>query len=343
MLQMISPGSLQQYDEFGAAVACGLDDFGTLWLAVGVPGRDNDAGAVWMYLHDSASDTWTLQETLQPAGLQSGDRFGDALALDGDLLVIGAPGADNDGGAVHVHRLSFSNQTWDATYLVAANESSASGDFGASVGVSGYHILIGAPDGAGHASLWKDISTAGLLVHSMDLPPDDWTNIEGWGTAVSIEGTRLLIGGPPHTGSGPDGVAAVFRQTDNDEYQIVAMLGEGDWGSDARHGTCVLLDEMTAWIGAPPRVCGWINRRRDRSMGCAADPRLPRGPRLRLRRGCHRPEHVDQRLDGRCRRRSDRRRPDRHSRSARGAGVLGKLPLIRPIALCPAHIRRMFA
>jgi hypothetical protein len=253
MLQMISPGSLEQYDEFGAAVACGLDDFGTLWLAVGVPGRDNDAGAVWMYLHDSASDTWTLQEALQPAGLQTGDRFGDALALDGDLLVIGAPapGIDDDGGAVHVHRLSFSNQTWDATYLVAANESSASGDFGASVGVSGYHILIGAPDGAGHASLWRDISTAGLLVHSMDLPPDDWTNIEGWGTAVSIEGTRLLIGGPPHTGSGPDGVAAVFRQTDNFEYQIVAMLGEGDWGSDARHGTCVLLDEMTAWIGAP--------------------------------------------------------------------------------------------
>jgi len=251
MLQMISPGSLERYDEFGDAVACGLDDYGILWLAVGVPGRDNDAGAVWMYLHDSASDTWTLQETVQPAGLQAGDRFGDAVALDGDLLVIGAPGTDSDSGAVYVRRLSAATQTWDDTYSIAASESSATGGFGSSVAVSGYHILIGGPDGTGHASLWTDISTAGLLVHSMDLSPDSWIDVEGWGTAVAIEGDRAVVGGPPDTGSGPDGLAAVFRQTDNDEFQIVARLGEGDWGSDARHGTSVLLSNHVVWVAAP--------------------------------------------------------------------------------------------
>lgn len=250
-LQMISPETLDTYDKFGASVASGLDDSGNVWLAVGLPGRNNDAGAVWMYQHDVAADAWTLQQTIQPAGLQAGDDFGAAVALDGDLLVIGAPGTNNNAGHVYIRRLLVGSGTWDAAHDVAASATSATGEFGSAVDVWQYFVLIGAPDGTGHVSLWEDVSTAGLFNYVMDLAPDSWTDIEGWGTAVAINATRAVVGSPPHTGSGPDGIAAVFRDVSSGDFQLVAMLGEGDWGSDARNGSCVLLDGETAWVGAP--------------------------------------------------------------------------------------------
>ncbi len=52
MLQMISPGSLHQNDAFGAAVACGPDDYGALCLALGAPARATSTRAAWTHLHD---------------------------------------------------------------------------------------------------------------------------------------------------------------------------------------------------------------------------------------------------------------------------------------------------
>lgn len=268
LLQMIFPGAPAGYDEFGASVAIGLDDYGTLWLAVGSPGRNNDAGAVWVYQQDDSTNLWTLQQIIQPAGLLAGDEFGAAVALDGDLLVIGAPGTNGGEGHVYIRRFWADSGTWDTAHDVAGSATTATGQFGSAVDVWQYFVLIGAPDGAGHVSLWEDVSTAGLFNHLMDLSPDDWTDITNWGYAVAIEVDRAVIGSP----GGNNGTAAVFRDLSSGNFQLVAMLDGNNLDFQPRHGKCVALDNGTAWVGAPDAGAGVVSRWDvSRTPGCPGD------------------------------------------------------------------------
>ena len=85
---------------FGSAIAVSAD-----LLAVGAPGDFNpdpeapvrDAtGAVYVFSRQGAG--WVpLGEPLVPEGARAGDRFGYAVSLAGNRLIVGAPGDDRSG------------------------------------------------------------------------------------------------------------------------------------------------------------------------------------------------------------------------------------------------------
>ncbi|MEM7167354.1 MAG: hypothetical protein AAF581_17970 [Planctomycetota bacterium] len=109
--------TLQQFDRFGRALAQlgDLNGDGIGELVVGVPGDDDggtDAGAVYV-LYMNALGEVVAHVKLGPGQggfsgvLASGDRFGESLAVVGDVnldgvpdLAVGAPGTD-DGGSDH--------------------------------------------------------------------------------------------------------------------------------------------------------------------------------------------------------------------------------------------------
>ncbi len=107
---VLPPGmSLSAEDRFGASAAYLGNDV----LAIGAPGEDGDAGALYLFqILDPVPATFTVALLARIAGgeggftgvLAAGDGFGSAVAavddLDGDGfedLVVGAPGCD-DGG-----------------------------------------------------------------------------------------------------------------------------------------------------------------------------------------------------------------------------------------------------
>ena len=76
-----------------------------------------DTGAVKIY--NRSGDDWNLQQTISDAAtgftsLLPHDRFGQAVAIDGDTVVVGAPGDDghsgDNTGAVYV--FTRSGSTW---------------------------------------------------------------------------------------------------------------------------------------------------------------------------------------------------------------------------------------
>jgi CSLREA domain-containing protein len=113
-----------------------------------------DARAVYPVVIDP---NFTQQAYLKASNTEAGDRFGFAIAVSGDTVVVGAnledsnatgvngPQADNstaDSGAVYVFVRSGGSWTQQA-YLKASN-TGASDEFGISVTVSGDTLVVGA-------------------------------------------------------------------------------------------------------------------------------------------------------------------------------------------------------
>jgi len=85
---------------FGAALAADGDR-----VAVGAPGDDHDGfntGAVHIYTRDGGA--WVLRQRLQPEGGPY-QYFGEALALDGDRLLVAGAEPLPDGGSIGVAHL----------------------------------------------------------------------------------------------------------------------------------------------------------------------------------------------------------------------------------------------
>lgn len=154
-------------DLFGFAVALSGDTLAVsadneASAAFGVGGDQGDdsaagAGAVYMFVRNTANATWSQQAYIKASNTGRGDFFGSAVALSGDTLAVGAyheasaantvngnQGDDNakDAGAVYV--FARTGTTWmQQAYIKAAN--AGAGDlFGASVALSGDTLAVGA-------------------------------------------------------------------------------------------------------------------------------------------------------------------------------------------------------
>jgi choice-of-anchor B domain-containing protein len=71
---------------FGAAIAIQHDV-----ALIGAPGSGDGHGAAYLYRRDSGSGVWQEQSRLAPFNSVRGDRFGSAVAVDGDDIWVGAP------------------------------------------------------------------------------------------------------------------------------------------------------------------------------------------------------------------------------------------------------------
>ncbi|MGH7463559.1 MAG: choice-of-anchor B family protein [Longimicrobiales bacterium] len=85
---------------FGAAIALQGDI-----VVIGAPGSDDGRGAAFLYRRDPRTGVWSGQSQLAAADAESGDRFGTAVALDGDDVWVGAPAPrGTDTGTTWIYR-----------------------------------------------------------------------------------------------------------------------------------------------------------------------------------------------------------------------------------------------
>jgi len=148
---ILSPSPADRTTQFGTAVALS----GTR-LAVGAPdARDedeNEVGAVSVFTCDG---TWERETRLVPAEANEFTGFGEAVALAGDRLFVGAPSwvdtAGVETGTVFEYARADGSVRLRNRYVPAGAEDVDR--FGATVTVDGETVLVGAPavdtDGGG--------------------------------------------------------------------------------------------------------------------------------------------------------------------------------------------------
>lgn len=144
----ISPSVIPGDEHFGSAVSVNGDT-----AAVGADFAFGGLGRVLVFrrLEGTQSD-WqeeavlTVEEDGFPTNTE--DYFGNALALDGNTLVVGAVGEDIGFGFIQVgacYRYCYDGSQWRLTRKLVQSVRSSNDNFGASLSVSGDFTMVGAP------------------------------------------------------------------------------------------------------------------------------------------------------------------------------------------------------
>ena len=156
-------------------------------------GAPSDAGPGAVLRFPTTGGQATLLPSPDPS---AADRFGASLALDGDLLIVGAPGTDGDRGAAYAFPADFPATGASPTATLALAEGRGGDAFGTSLTATGASVLVGAPGadaGAGAAILFTRTGDDGEWQESSRLSfPEEGP--ARYGTAVAFDGRSAWVG-----------------------------------------------------------------------------------------------------------------------------------------------------
>jgi hypothetical protein len=177
------------------------------------------------------------------------DQFGQAVALDGDTLLIGAPkDADNGQYSGSAYVFVRTDSTWTLQQKLLASDGEAHDFFGYSVSLSGDSALIGAIGvDSFKGAAYVFIRTGTTWTQQAQLLAIDGAINDQVGCSVSLSEDTALIGAYGHDSN--EGSAYVFIRTGTSWTQQ-AQLFASDGSTNDQFGLSVALDGDTALIGA---------------------------------------------------------------------------------------------
>jgi len=200
-VQQILPGTRRVGDQFGISVAVD-SSVGQGFLVVGAFRNDEvqpDAGKA--YVFERGVGAWSeMDEIFAPDG-EASDRFGFAVAIDGDTLAIGAPDARKDAGnptagAVYVFTYPGTGSQWIFQQKLTASDGVNGDAFGWAVDIQGDTIAVGALEkGSGLGAAYA-FARDGLGVWSEQgiLADPEGEAGDFLGISVSVDGDTIAVG-----------------------------------------------------------------------------------------------------------------------------------------------------
>jgi len=201
-------------DEFGTAVAL-YDDL----LVIGAPYNDHtgltDAGAVYVFERQSVHFDQRFKLTASDAA--SDDRYGSAVAIDVETLLVATSVAATASGAVYPYRRLA--VLWTEHPKVTGDF--ASGDsFGSSVAISGSSALIGAATdptgGADAGAAYVFVRSGTNWSREARFQGVDTVLGDAFGASIAIDGDTAVVGARQQVGCGggaTPGAAYVFTRS----------------------------------------------------------------------------------------------------------------------------------
>lgn len=242
-------------DRLGASLALRSDT-----ALVGAPARDESglhSGAAYVFARSALQ--WTEQTKLAASDGVDGAGFGQAVALSADSTLIGAPGRDEAGagsGAAYV--FVRDGEQWTEQGKLVPSEGQEGSGFGWAVALDGDTALIGAPrdhDNRMIDAAYVFVRDAGQWTEQQKVVPSQGPAlVEGFGTAVALEGDTALIGtaGVYEEGLDQPATGAVFVfARDGEQWTEQPKLVPTDPELAGEFGQAVSLYGDTALVGAP--------------------------------------------------------------------------------------------
>ena len=229
----------------------------------GLPVLTQAAGALFLALlcaGDAAAQKYESVALTSPE-LQADEFFGHGVAIDGNLLVVGASRTDDMGywaGSVYVFRRDPSTRAWSSEAKLLASDGFTYDRFGMFVSVDGDLVGAGARTAnhygqdSGAAYLFRRDPLSGEWWQEAKLLPSDGAPHDHFGVCVNVDGDTALVGAYQNDHFGPDsGAAYVFRRDPltGDWYEAQKIVpADGEAGD--KFGHYFTIDGDVAVIGS---------------------------------------------------------------------------------------------
>jgi len=215
-------------------------------------GDVSKAGAVYVFKKNGKS--WRYKNKVVSPEPQTGDNFGRALAIQGNLLVVTARKNDAERGAVYVFEKKGDQYVHKVT-LEASD--SADGDyFGQSVALQGSFMVIGArntvgPNGKPAGGFYLFRQKGGQWLEVTKVTPTDGKDEDQYGFAIAIKGNTIVVTARRADPSGLKNAGAVYVYSlKGDSVQLVTKLTASDAVAGDEFGQSVAFVGDTIAVGA---------------------------------------------------------------------------------------------
>jgi FG-GAP repeat len=198
---------------------------------------------------------WVEQDKLIALDATAGDDFGQVVAIDGDIAIVGAPWDDDvasKSGSAYLFDVTTGTQLFK---LTAADAEADDASLGVSVAISDNIAIVGA-QGDDHAAgidsgsaYLFDVTTGTQLAK---LTAYDATPVDLFGCSVAISGNIAIVGSNLDDDAGSkSGSAYLFDVSDPyDPIPIQPKLTAYDAAAGDEFGRSVAISGNTAIVGA---------------------------------------------------------------------------------------------
>lgn len=184
-------------------------------VVVGAYGGLRNHGSVYIYSTNGA--TWSLMQKIMALDSVPGNRFGFALALNGNLLAVGAPGMNGNIGVVYI--FNYTGTSWIQQTEIFSPNYFPLVQFGYSIDFAGNTLVVGAPCvGCSHATV--GYAFVYTLSGSTFMPQALSTDAVGraqFGFAVATDGNTVVVSANQDNINN-EPLGSVFVYTNNGTY-----------------------------------------------------------------------------------------------------------------------------
>ncbi len=236
-----SPG-----DAFGRVAAISGD-----FAFISTMAHNGTRGAVYVF-HRDDSGSWSEAVKLMAADADSGDVFGTAIAVDGNVALIGAPQKNNRAGAVYVFRLDEAQGTWAQEAQLEGTDIAKNSFFGAALTLRGDGAFVGAPGHSGGGAVFgfRYDTESGEWAEDRVMLPFDGSRRGRYSIALAVAEGALWVGAP-RAGGFEGRLYTLTREEESGEWTGAEIsVGEDVHRGDQYAGTIALRGDI-AVVGLP--------------------------------------------------------------------------------------------
>lgn len=229
--------------------------------AVGVSGKtivvgspSETAGKAYIYAHNPGVSA-SLQAVLNPSSLVTQVRFGDAVAIDGDTIAVGAPW-DQDAGLFAGAAYVFAGLGWPVQGKIFGSDTKAQAGFGQSVALDADTLVVGSPsfdydnftnDSTGAA--YAFVRSGGAWTQQAKFGYPTVTLRALFGTGVGVDGDMAVITAPGVAGFDAPRATVVMARSGT-TWSKVAEFNDPSGQFATGFGTSAGISDGTIVVGA---------------------------------------------------------------------------------------------
>ncbi|UCD75010.1 MAG: hypothetical protein JSV91_14630, partial [Phycisphaerales bacterium] len=228
--------------DFGSAIAVYEDV-----AVIAARGWYGDTGAAYVFRSDGA--VWSEEAKLTASDSAFDDRFGTSVAVEGDVVIVGAI-RDSYGseGVCSAYVFRYDGQNWAEEAILIGSDTIEGDAFGMSVAISGEVIAVGATDNDGHRGAVYVFRRSGdVWIEEAKLVASDAEGWEEFGRTVAMDDDVVIVGAPDDRYG--KGSVYVFRRVGSEWVEEAKIYHELTYVK--RFGRGLALDGEYALVGAP--------------------------------------------------------------------------------------------